>query len=55
MMDATVEQNLIAKIGKPSPPQIAREQDFVEFLSAKVSKRAALDRLLATAPALEAA
>jgi hypothetical protein len=30
-------------------------EDFVEFLAAKASKRSALDRLLAIAPALEAA
>jgi hypothetical protein len=30
-------------------------EDFVDFLTAKARKRAAIDRLLAIAPALEAA
>jgi len=33
----------------------AEVEDFVEFLAAKAKKRAAWDRLLAIAPALEAA
>ena len=35
--------------------QRAEVEDFVEFLAAKAKKRAAWDRLLAIAPALEAA
>ena len=35
--------------------QRAQVEDFVEFLAAKTKKRAAWDRLLAIAPALEAA
>jgi hypothetical protein len=35
--------------------QRAEVEDFVEFLAAKAAKRAAWDRLLAIAPALEAA
>ena len=35
--------------------QRAEVEDFVEFLAAKARKRAAWDRLLAIAPALEAA
>ena len=35
--------------------QRAEVEDFVEFLAAKTKKRAAWDRLLAIAPALEAA
>jgi len=54
-MNATVEQSLISKIRTLSPQQVAQVEDFVEFLAAKASKRAALDRLLAIAPALEAA
>ena len=54
-MNATVEQVLIAKIKALSPQQVAEVVDFVEFLAAKSAKRAALDRLLAIAPALEAA
>jgi hypothetical protein len=54
-MNATVEQNLISKIKTLSPQQVAEVEDFVEFLAAKAKKRAALDRLLTIAPALESA
>ena len=54
-MNATVEQSLMFKIRTLSPQQVAEVEDFVEFLAAKVKKRAALDRLLAIAPALQAA
>jgi hypothetical protein len=54
-MNATLEQDLISKIKALSPQQVAEVEDFVEFLSAKSRKRAAFDRLLAIAPALEAA
>lgn len=54
-MNATVEQQLISKIRTLSPQQVAEVEDFVEFLAGKARKRAALDRLLAMAPALEAA
>jgi hypothetical protein len=54
-MNATVEQALMSKIRSLSPQQVAEVEDFVEFLSAKSKKNAALDRLLAIAPALEAA
>lgn len=54
-MNATVEQSLISKIRTLSPQQVAEVEDFVEFLAAKSGKRAAIDRLLAIAPALEAA
>ena len=53
-MNATVEQGLISKIKTLSPEQVAEVEDFVEFLAAKSKKRAAFDRLLAIAPALEA-
>lgn len=53
-MNANVEQNLIAKIRALSPQQVAEVEDFVEFLAAKSRKRAAIDRLLAVAPALKA-
>ena len=53
-MNATVEQNLISKIRTLSPQQVAEVEDFVEFLTTKAKKRAALDRLLAMVPALEA-
>jgi Protein of unknown function (DUF2281) len=54
-MNATVEQALLSKIRSLSPQQVAEVEDFVEFLFAKSKKNAALDRLLAIAPALEAA
>lgn len=54
-MNATVEQGLISKIRTLSPQQVAEVEDFVEFLAAKSKKRAALERLLAIVPALEAA
>lgn len=55
MMNETIEQTLISKIRTLSPQQVAEVEDFVEFLTAKARKRNALDRLLAIAPALEAA
>lgn len=54
-MNATMEQVLITKIKALSPQQVAEVVDFVEFLAAKSTKRVAFDRLLAIAPALEAA
>ena len=54
-MNATVEQSLMAKLKRLSPQQVAEVEDFVEFLAAKSSKRAAIERLLAVAPAFEAA
>jgi Protein of unknown function (DUF2281) len=55
VMNATAEQSLISKIRTLSPQQVAEVEDFVEFLAGKSKKRAAFDRLLAIAPALEAA
>jgi hypothetical protein len=54
-MSATVEQRLVEKIRALSPQQVAEVEDFIEFLTGKARKRAALDRLLAIAPTLEAA
>jgi len=54
-MNMTVEQNLISKIKALSPQQVSEVEDFVEFLAAKSKKRSALERLLAIAPALQAA
>ena len=54
-MNAIVEQSLISRIRTLSPQQVAEVEDFVEFLATKSKKRVALDRLLAIAPALEAA
>ena len=54
-MNATIEQALMSKIRTLTPQQVAEVEDFVEFLAAKSRKNAAIDRLLAIAPALEAA
>ena len=54
-MNAAGKQSLISKIRTLSPQQVAEVEDFVEFLAAKTRKLAALDRLLAIVPALEAA
>jgi hypothetical protein len=54
-MNTTLEQDLISKIKTLSSQQVAEVKDFVEFLTAKAGKRAALDRLLSIAPALQAA
>jgi urease accessory protein UreF len=54
-MNTTVEQALLSKIRTLTPQQVAEVEDFVEFLAAKSRKNAALDRLLAMAPAIEAA
>lgn len=48
-------RELIDKLEALPPERIAEVEDFVEFLAGKARKRAALDRLLAVAPALEAA
>ena len=53
-MNAMIEQALISKLRTLSPQQVAEVEDFVEFLAAKAMRSAALDRLLAVAPALEA-
>jgi hypothetical protein len=54
MNDQTVNA-LIEKLKALPPEQRAEVEDFVDFLSARARKRAALDRLLAVAPMLEAA
>lgn len=54
-MNTIVEQALLAKLRTLSPQQVTEVEDFVEFLAAKAARRAAFDRLLAIAPALEAA
>lgn len=54
-MDSIAEQGLITRIKTLSPQQVAEVENFVEFLATKSKRRAALDRLLAIAPALEAA
>ena len=48
-------QTLIDMIEALPAERIAEVEDFVEFLSAKARRQAALGRLLEIAPALEAA
>jgi len=48
-------QALIEKIEALPPERLAEVEDFVDFLTAKTRRLAAMDRLLAVAPALEAA
>lgn len=54
-MNAQAVEALIEKLKALPPEQRAEVEDFVDFLSGRAKKRAALDRLLAIAPALEAA
>jgi hypothetical protein len=48
-------QDLLEKIQALPPERLGEVEDFVDFLSAKSRRLAALDRLLAIAPAMEAA
>lgn len=54
-MNAQAEQLLLEKLKALPPERRAEVEDFVDFLAAKSRKQAAFDRLLAIAPALEAA
>jgi hypothetical protein len=47
--------SLLLKIQALSPERQSEAEDFVDFLSAKTRRQAALDSLLSIAPALEAA
>lgn len=46
------EQVIVEKLRQLPPQQLAEVEDFVDFLVSRASKSAALDRLLAIAPAL---
>ena len=48
-------QALIEKIQALPPERLNEVEDFVDFLAAKTRRLAAMDRLLALAPALETA
>jgi hypothetical protein len=48
-------QALIEKIQALPSERLAEVEDFVDFIATKVRRLTALDRLLAVAPALEAA
>ncbi|MFY7905642.1 MAG: hypothetical protein ACOVO0_05840 [Burkholderiaceae bacterium] len=54
-MNSHTEQRLLAMIKSLSPKHLAQVETFVDFLTHQANKAAALDRLLAIAPALEAA
>jgi hypothetical protein len=54
-MNARRDDVLIEKLRSLAPEQRAEVEDFIDFLSDQAKKRAAWDRLLAIAPALEAA
>lgn len=54
-MNAQAEQLLLEKLKALPPERRAEVEDFVDFLAAKARKQAAFERLLAIAPALEAA
>lgn len=54
-INASTEDQLIARIRTLTPQQVAEVEDFVEFLAARTRKRSALNRLLDIAPALETA
>lgn len=46
-------RTLLDKLDQLPPKQIEEVEDFVDFLTARVKKKAALDRLLSIAPSLE--
>jgi len=54
-MNSTTEQSVLSKLRTLSPQQVAQVEDFIEFLARKRARAEAFDRLLAIAPALEAA
>lgn len=49
------EMQLLAKLKRLPPETLAEVENFVDFLALKLDRDAAFDRLLAIAPALEAA
>ncbi len=52
---SAVEPKLLEKLNRLSPEKLAEVENFVDFLANKSRRQAAFDRLLAVAPALEAA
>lgn len=54
-MTSAVEQALLSKFRTLSAQQQTEVEDFVDFLSSRSRKQAALECLLAIAPALESA
>jgi hypothetical protein len=55
MVMSAIEATLIEKLKLLPPQKLAEVEDFVDFIARKEARRAAFDRLLAVAPALEAA
>ena len=54
-MSPQADAALLEKLNALPPAQRAEVEDFVDFLTSRAKKRLALDKLLAIAPALEAA
>jgi hypothetical protein len=54
-MSPEADAALLEKLNALPPAQRAEVEDFVDFLTSRAKKRLALDKLLAIAPALEAA
>lgn len=54
-MNARTEQVLLERLRRLAPEELAQVESFVGYLESKTLRRAALDRLLSIAPALEAA
>lgn len=54
-MNAAVEKTLLDKIRALTPEQLAEVEAFIEKIAARERRRAAFDKLLAVAPALEKA
>jgi len=50
-----IEAKLLEKLEQLPPEKLVEVEDFVDFLASKSRREAAFDRLLAIAPALEAA
>lgn len=54
-MSPNQQAALVAKLQQLTAAQLEEVVDFVEFLQSRSARRAALDRLLAVAPAVQAA
>jgi hypothetical protein len=54
-MSPQADAAFLEKLQALPPEQRAEVEDFVDFLTSRAKKRLALDKLLAIAPALEAA
>jgi len=52
---SAIETKLLEKLKQLPPEKLVEVEDFVDFLASKSRREAAFDRLLAIAPALEAA